>query len=76
MAVPVPIFMKLRIISRSPQTCLAQPSIQIALQYGHTISLTSLHIALQQISRNSGIVSGITWSSCTKIGQKIYRAGI
>ena len=76
MAVPMPIFMKLRTIIRSLQTCPTQTFIHIALQYSHTISFTSLHIALQQICRNSGILSGITWRSCIKIGQKICRAGI
>jgi len=36
MALPVPIVMKLRIISRSLQTSPAQTSTQIALKYGDT----------------------------------------
>ena len=42
----------------------------------HTIPFTSLHISLHEISCNSGILSGITWKSCTKIAQKVCRAGI
>lgn len=70
MALPVPIVMKLRIISRSLQTYPALTFFQIELKYGHTqfYLFISLHIPLHQISRNSGILSGITCRSCTKIG--------
>jgi len=36
MVLPVPIVMKLRIISRSLQTCPAQTFFQIELKHGHT----------------------------------------